>query len=75
MQNALTIVQAILAILLIAEVLIQQRGSGLGSAFGGTGEIYGVRRGAERFIFAATIVTAVLFLIVSLGRVLLDARS
>src|SRR3990172_2160126 len=73
-QQTLSIVQAILAILLVAEVLIQQRGSGLGAAFGGAGEIYGVRRGAEKFVFTATIVTAVLFLAVSLWRGLLAPR-
>ena len=74
MQQILSIVQAVLAILLIVEILMQQRGSGLGLAFGGSGEVYGVRRGAEKFIFFATIVTASLFFLTGLLRVILEAR-
>ncbi|MFA4872828.1 MAG: preprotein translocase subunit SecG [Patescibacteria group bacterium] len=74
MNNTLSIVQAILAVLLIIEVLLQQRGSGMGMAFGGSGEVYGVRRGAEKFIFIATVVTAVLFFIVGIVRILIEAN-
>jgi len=75
MQQILSIVQAVLAILLIIEVLIQQRGSGLGLAFGGSGEVYGVRRGAERFVFIATITTATLFFVTGLLRVILEVKQ
>lgn len=51
----------ILAVLLIALVLIQQRGSGLGSVFGGDDAVYRTKRGAEKVIFIVTIVVAVLF--------------
>ncbi len=74
MNNTLSIVQAILAVLLIIEVLLQQRGSGMGMAFGGSGEVYGVRRGAEKFIFIATVVTAVLFFVVGIVRILIEAN-
>ncbi|OGL87556.1 preprotein translocase subunit SecG [Candidatus Uhrbacteria bacterium RIFCSPLOWO2_02_FULL_49_11] len=74
MNSTLSIVQAILAVLLIIEVLLQQRGSGMGMAFGGSGEVYGVRRGAEKFIFIATVVTAVLFFVVGIVRILIEAN-
>ena len=74
MNSTLSIVQAILAVLLIIEVLLQQRGSGMGMAFGGSGEVYGVRRGAEKFIFIATVVTAVLFCVVGIVRILIEAN-
>lgn len=74
MNGTLSIVQAILAVLLIIEVLLQQRGSGMGMAFGGSGEVYGVRRGAEKFIFMATVVTAVLFFAVGIARILIEAN-
>jgi preprotein translocase subunit SecG len=51
----------ILAVLLIILVLIQQKGSGLGSLFGGDDTVYRTKRGAEKVIFIATIVIAVLF--------------
>ncbi len=51
----------ILAVLLIILVLIQQKGSGLGSLFGGDDTVYRTKRGAEKIIYIATIVIAVLF--------------
>lgn len=61
MSNILAIIQAVLAVLLITAILLQQRGSGLGSAFGGGGNVYSTRRGADKTIFQITIGIAVLF--------------
>jgi len=47
--------------LLITLILMQQRGSGLGAAFGGEGNIYRSRRGIEKFLFYGTILIAFLF--------------
>ena len=69
MNQILTYSQIILAILLTAAVLVQQKGSGLSSAFGGSGIEYSTKRGAEKFFFYATIVLAVLFLTVSVLRI------
>lgn len=62
MQNILQIVQLVIAVLLIAAILIQSRGAGLGGVFGGQGGVYRTKRGAEKTIFIATIILAVLFL-------------
>ena len=51
-----------LAFILVVGVLLQQRGSGLSSTFGGSGVGYSTKRGAEKVIFQATIVIAVLFI-------------
>lgn len=61
MSNVFKIFQIVLAILLIVTVLLQQRGSGLGMAFGGESNVYRSKRGMEKIIFYATIVIAVLF--------------
>jgi len=61
MSNTFKILQIIFAILLVIFVLLQQRGSGLGMAFGGEGNVYRSRRGIEKFLFYLTIVSAVLF--------------
>lgn len=55
-------IQIVLSLLVIGGVLLQQRGAGLGGAFGGGMEetSFGKRRGAELFIFRATMVVAVL---------------
>lgn len=62
MQQVFTIIQVISAVLLIAAILMQQRGTGLGSAFGGGSEIYRTKRGVEKILFVSTIVLSVLFL-------------
>ena len=66
MQTAILIAQMILAIALIASILLQQRGTGLGGAFGGEVTAYRSRRGIERTLFRLTIVLAILFVAVSL---------
>ena len=66
MQTPLLIAQVILAIALIASILLQQRGTGLGGAFGGEVTAYRSRRGIERTLFRLTIVLAVLFVVFSL---------
>ena len=71
MSLYLNIAQIILAALLSVTVLLQQKGSGLGSAFGGSSDIYQTRRGAEKFIFRATIVIAILFLGLAITRIVL----
>jgi preprotein translocase subunit SecG len=62
----LPIVQAIAAILLIILILVQNRGTGLGSAFGGGDNVYRTKRGLEKNIFVTTIVLAVIFLATAL---------
>lgn len=61
MSDIFKIFQIVLAILLIVVILLQQRGSGLGMAFGGESNVYRSKRGMEKIIFYATIVIAVLF--------------
>ena len=65
-MNALVVAQAILAVALVASILLQQRGTGLGGAFGGEVTAYRSRRGIERTLFRLTIGLAVLFVIFSL---------
>ncbi len=51
------------SLLLIVGIVLQQRGAGLGGAFGGDNfaSTFYKRRGAEKFLFNATIVVAILF--------------
>lgn len=65
--------QIILAVAVIIFILLQARGAGLGSAFGGTsaGSVFKTRRGVERLIFNLTIVFVVLFAVVSVTSALL----
>ena len=67
----IAIIQITIAVLLVGAILIQNRGTGLGAAFGGEGNVYRTKRGVERYVFIATIVLAVLFLTTALGSTLL----
>ena len=61
-------IQITLSILLVAVILLQQRGSSLGGAFGGDNfsAAFHKRRGAENFLFKFSIVLAVLFVLSAL---------
>ena len=61
LPKILLIVQAVSAILLVVVILLQQKGSGLGAAFGGSSNIFSTRRGIDKVLFRATIVIAVIF--------------
>jgi protein translocase SecG subunit len=62
MQQVITIAQIVVSVLLIAAILLQQRGVGLGATFGGGGEAFRTKRGLEKGLFYATIVLSVVFL-------------
>ena len=70
-MSFLALLQLISAILLIIAILLQQRGTGLGSAFGGEGNIYRTVRGLERTLVIATVVLAVVFFGSALAQVVL----
>jgi preprotein translocase subunit SecG len=59
------VVMIILAVALIASILMQARGAGLGSVFGGAGgAVFKTRRGIEKLLYRATITIATVFAIV-----------
>ena len=62
-----TLISAGLSVLLI---LLQQRGASLGAGFGASGELYTTRRGLEKSIFNATIITVLVFILSILGQLL-----
>ncbi len=71
-QPALPYVQITLSILLVAGILLQQRGSSLGGAFGGDNfsSAFHKRRGAELFLFQFSVGVAVLFVLATFLNVL-----
>jgi len=62
-SSILPYIQIVLSILLIGAILLQQRGAGLGGAFGGDNfsATYYTRRGAEKWLFYGSIVLGILF--------------
>lgn len=70
MQTFLIIIQAVLGVLLITFILLQAKGTGLGAAFGGEGQVFHSRRGAEKRLHQLTVVVAILFFGVALAQLL-----
>lgn len=62
------IIEIILGVVLTGSILLQVRGSGLSSIFGGgsSGEYFRARRGVEKFLYYETVVVAILFVAVAL---------
>lgn len=71
MKQYLPLLQIVVSIFLIVFILLQQRGQALGSAFGGGGEFYATRRGLQQKIYWATIVLAVIFILLAVLNLLL----
>ena len=71
--TALPYAEIALSLLLIVGIVLQQRGAGLGGAFGGDNfaSTFYKRRGAEKFLFNATIVIAILFVATAIAGFLL----
>lgn len=67
MKQAILILQIIISAFLMASILLQAKGTGLGRAWGGGGEFYRSKRGVEKILFRLTIILAVLFFIVSIA--------
>jgi len=63
----LNILQIVISVILIVVVLLQVKGSGFGAALGGMsgGSVFRTKRGLERTLFQATIMLAVVFVMVS----------
>ncbi|MEK7604332.1 MAG: preprotein translocase subunit SecG [Patescibacteria group bacterium] len=63
--SALPYAEIVLSILLIVGIVLQQRGATLGGAFGGDNfaSTFYKRRGAEKFLFTATIAVAILLVL------------
>ncbi len=65
------LLEIILGLLLITLIILQSKGTGIGSTFGGDMGFYGTKRGAEKLLFILTIIITVAFLLSSLVGVIL----
>jgi len=61
----LVIAQILIAVALIATILFQLHGGGLGGIFGQPDSVYRTRRGIEKTLFKLTIVLAIIFVILA----------
>lgn len=72
MQKYLPIIQIIVSFLLIGAILLQGKGVGLSSIFGGESSVFRTKRGIEKTLFIITIVLAILFLGLGLINILIS---
>ncbi len=73
MGTYLRISLIIISLVLTGLVMLQSRGGGLGSMFGGDGSVYQTRRGVEKSIYNMTILFSTIFLLISLATVIIDS--
>ncbi len=71
LKTYLNIAQIAVSVLLIAAILLQSRGTGLGATFGGEGNVYRTKRGVEKVLFRSTVAFAVIFLGLALATVII----
>jgi preprotein translocase subunit SecG len=60
----LQFIQIAVAILLMITILMQNKGAGLSGIFGGGGDIFRTKRGAEKILFISTIIFATIFFVI-----------
>jgi preprotein translocase subunit SecG len=70
MNQTLVIIQSIVSVLIVVFIIMQQRGTALGSAFGGGGEVYSTRRGIQKNLLWATIVLTIAFIGLAIANLL-----
>lgn len=68
LYTSLRYLHIIVSVLLVIAILIQNRSAGLSATFGGSGgQISTTKRGAEKVVFKASIVLAILFVLSSVA--------
>jgi len=70
-QTILSISLIIISILLVTSILLQQRSSGLGAAFGGEGNVFRTKRGLEKTLFYVSIALSCLFFGIAIMNIVL----
>ena len=63
MKSFFSVLTVISSVVMITTILLQTRGTGLGSTFGGQDTVYRTKRGAEKVVFNTTILAAVVFVL------------
>lgn len=71
MQQIFGIIEIVISTILIIIILLQSRGTGLGAAFGGEGNIYRTKRGIEKTLYILTIIFGILFFLIGLANIVL----
>lgn len=63
MKNIFHILTIVSVAAMTITILLQSQGTGLGTSFGGEGNSYRSKRGAEKIIFNTTIIMGIVFVL------------
>jgi protein translocase SecG subunit len=75
MAKVLIIIQIVVSILLAISILLQNRGAGLSSTFGGDFGGYYTKRGFEKFLYWSSVVLGLIFIVMAALIAYISARS
>lgn len=68
----LQFIQIAVAILLMITILLQNKGAGLSGIFGGGGDVFRTKRGAEKILFISTIILAAIFFTIGIISIIIE---
>ena len=72
MEKFLDIALIIVSVTLVVSVILQSKGGGLGGLTGAdTGGVFSARRGIEKTLFRATIISSVIFFVLAIITVII----
>jgi protein translocase SecG subunit len=67
MRQILQFIDILVMVILIIVISLQNKSSGLSNVFGGAGNIVATRRGFDKWLFYATIIIGILFVVINIG--------
>lgn len=71
MFKIINVAEIIVSLLLIISILLQNKGAGLSSTFGGSFGGYHTKRGFEKFLVAFSVILSALFIILAIASLVL----
>jgi preprotein translocase subunit SecG len=75
MIKVLIIIQIVVSVSLAVSILLQNRGAGLSSTFGGDFGGYYTKRGFEKFLYWSSVVLGLVFIVMAALIAYISARS
>jgi preprotein translocase subunit SecG len=75
MLKIINFAQIVVSVILVVLILLQNKGSGLSSVFGGEGSIAHTKRGPEKWVFYGTIVGVVIFVVLGVVNLFLVSQG
>jgi len=75
MQQTVLIIHVVIGLLFILAVLVQDKGTGLSAAFGGSGGFYASQRGAAKVIHYLSVIFCLIFFATALIYVVLPSDA